>query len=401
MKLTSFVRYSLIAASLSLVSGCSLLGYSDDEKTYKELQPLTTSVPANILWQGEVGDGVGSFFSRLHPVKVKDYVIAADRAGEVRAMNAATGALVWQIDVRELLGSEGDGWIFPSEPFRIAGGLSTNPSQTQVYLGSENGTLLALNAEDGSLFWQASVDGEVLTDPVVSDGIVVLNTGSGTIVALSEQTGEEIWTLGTDVPALSLRGTGAPAVTNGGVLFGTANGKLKVAVLDNGQEAWEARLAVPQGATELQRLVDSDVQPIISGTAAYSIAYNGQLSAVELRSGRILWQREYSSYRDMSYTLGRLYLTDSQDSVYAVDVNGGIELWSNDDFQGRSVTEPVRFGDYIVVGDRFGFLHFLAAGSGENVGRLELDSEIYTAPIVAGDTMYLQLRDGSVLALGL
>lgn len=170
-------------------------------------------------------------------------------------------------------------------------------------------------------------------------------------------------------------------------------------VLENGQQVWEARLAIPKGATELQRLVDVDAAPIVRGDLIYTIAYNGQLAAVEVRSGRIAWQREYSSYHNISMFGRTIYATDSDDRVYAIDANGGIEQWVNTDFEGRGLTAPVYYQGHIVVGDRFGFLHFIDAKSGEISARLELESDVYVAPVVADDALYVQTRDGRLRAV--
>ncbi|RUO41679.1 outer membrane protein assembly factor BamB [Pseudidiomarina aestuarii] len=392
-----FLKLTAVAVAATVLSGCSIFG--DDEITYKELQPINATVTPQVQWTREVGDGVGDFFSRLNPIVVGERVIAADRRGVVAAFERNSGQPAWRVDVRTLLGGEEEGWLFPGEPLRISGGLTSGGNR--IFFGTENGQVIALNPDNGELLWHTEVKGEVLADPAVGDGFVVVQTGSGNIVGLDERTGEEQWTLRTEVPALTLRGTSAPIITNGGALFGTATGKLSVAVLENGQQAWEARLAVPKGATELQRLIDVDSKPVVYGSAVYAIAYNGQVASVELNSGRVIWQREYSSFQNIDIGGGRLYLTDVDDSVYALDPQGGVEVWSNNDLSGRELTAPVRYKNTVVVGDRFGYLHFLNASNGELIGRLEMDDEAYVAPIVSGDTLYVQLRDGSLLAVGI
>ena len=72
-------------------------------------------------------------------------------------------------------------------------------------------------------------------------------------------------------------------MANGGVLLGLETGKLNVLISESGYSAWSAEIAVPKGASEFERLVDVDTKPIISGQFAYAIAYNGNLSAVDIR----------------------------------------------------------------------------------------------------------------------
>lgn len=392
---TNTLKCSALGLAALLASGCSIFG--DDELTYKELQPFDATVSPSVVWEGSVGKGVGEYFSRLNPAVVGDVIVAADRRGVVKAFNRADGANLWRVDVRKLTGADTGGWLMPGDTARISGGLVANDER--VFFGTENGSVIALSMADGSLVWRTEIDGEVLADPAVGEGYVVVNTTAGKLIGLLEDSGEQQWTMSTEVPALSLRGTSAPTIASGGALFGTATGKLTVAVLNNGQQAWVAPLAVPQGATELQRLVDADVQPQVRGNAVYSIAYNGQVAAVELTSGRIMWQREYASFNNFDLSFNRLFLTDTSDSVYSLDNESGVEVWSNNDLTGRQVTGPVRFGDYVVVGDAFGYLHFLDSNNGEMAGRLEVGDSVYVAPVVAGDTLYVQLRDGSLLAV--
>lgn len=384
------------AAALALValSGCSMF---DDEITYKELQPLNAQVSPKTVWDADIGDGVGQYYSHLNPVVVGERLIAADRVGVVAAYDRSNGKQQWQVNLRDQLNLSESGWWSAGEPMRIAGGLIAE--QGVVYLGSENGDVVALNAADGSVKWHTVVGAEILSDPAVGSGVVVIKGTTGEVIALDQETGEERWKYSTESPTLSLRGTASPIIAQGGVFIGTATGKTMVLIAENGQPAWEARLAVPKGTTELQRMIDVDSKPVLSGRLLYNVAYNGSLAAIDVTNGNTVWKRDYSSYQNLLLAGGRLFLTDSDDTISSLDAQGGVEMWSNNDFTGRHLTAPVRFGDYIVVGDRLGYLHFLNLLNGTTVGRLEVGSAVYTAPVVADDTLYLQLRDGSLLAV--
>ncbi|MBN7827949.1 outer membrane protein assembly factor BamB family protein, partial [Bowmanella dokdonensis] len=116
---------------------------------------------------------------------------------------------------------------------------------------------------------QVKVKGEVLAKPAVAEGLVVVNTGAGIMFALDAETGEQQWLYESEVPPLSLRGISAPTTSSGGAMVGTASGKLAVVIMENGQVAWEQAVTAPTGATELDRLVDIDVEPLILGGVIY------------------------------------------------------------------------------------------------------------------------------------
>lgn len=395
MKQVKYLKHSLVIAAALGLSGCSIFG--DEELSYKELQSFNASVQPSVQWDAGAGDGIGEFFSRLNPTVVGDHVVVADRQGMIMAFNRANGNRVWERDLQAQYAAQGEGWLDGAESLRISGGLVSYGDN--VVLGTENGDVIMLNGMDGSVLWHTNIKAEVVSDPALDANHVVITASNGKVVGLNAETGEERWSMVTDVPALSLRGTGAPTLASGGAIFGTANGKLTVAVLDNGQQVWEARLAIPKGATELQRLVDVDAAPISRGELIYNIAYNGQLAAVEMRTGRVVWQREYSSFQNLDMYGQTIYATDADDRVYAINVDGGIERWVNADFEGRELTAPVYFNGSIVVGDSFGYLHFIDAASGETEGRLEVGSDVYVAPVVADNELYIQTRDGTLLAV--
>lgn len=395
MKQFKYLKHSLVVAAAIGLGGCSMFG--DEELSYKELQPFNASVQPSVKWDAGAGDGIGEYFSRLNPAVVGEHVIAADREGMLMAFNRANGNLVWERDLQAQFAAQGDGWLGGAESLRISGGLVSYGDN--VVLGTENGDVIMVNGTNGNVVWRTNVKAEIVSDPAVDTNYVVVTASNGKVFGLNARTGEELWSMVTDVPALSLRGTGAPTLAAGGAIFGTANGKLTVAVLENGQQVWEARLAIPKGATELQRLVDVDSAPVARGELIFNIAYNGQLAAVEMRTGRIVWQREYSSFQNIEIYGQTIYATDSDDRVYAINVDGGIERWVNADFEGRELTAPVYYKGSIVVGDSFGYLHFIDAASGETEGRLEIGSDVYVAPVVADDELYVQTRDGTLLAV--
>ena len=395
MKVLKVLQQGLLATALVSLGGCSL--FEDEELTYKELQPFNATVNPSAQWDVSVGDGVENFFSRLNPAVVGDVIVAADRDGYVAAYSRSDGKRVWERDLQAEYAAQGASWLDGTESLRISGGVTGYAGK--ALLASENGDVFMLDAATGEVNWHAKVNAEIVADPAFDGSYVVVAAGNGQIFAFDAENGEEIWNLPTDVPALTLRGNSKPTLAAGGAIIGTATGKLTVVVLQNGQQAWEARLAVPKGATELQRLVDVDSAPIVSGPTIYNIAYNGQLAAVEIRTGRIVWQREYSSFQNLAMYGSNLYLTDTQDHVYSINTDGGIERWVNNDFEGRELTAPVYFQGYIVVGDDFGYLHFIDAQTGKTSGRLELDDAAYSQPVVEDDQLFIQTRDGTLLAV--
>ena len=260
--------------------------------------------------------------------------------------------------------------------------------------------MFALDAETGELVWQGDVKGEIITPPAIDEGILVVNSASGILKAFNAETGEELWKAQQDVPALTLRGISAPVIASGGVLIGTGKGDVSVYILEKGQQGWATEIGEPTGSTELERVIDVDAAPVIFGDKIYAISSRGNLAAIDLQSGRILWKRQFSSYRQISVHRNDIYITNNRGHVYAINRNNGIERWSNLNLANRGVTGPVVVDDYIVVGDFEGYLHWLNQETGEIVARHHVDgSGIHSTPTVVDNILYTQSRDGDLEAI--
>ncbi len=397
---------TLLALSLS---GCATVSdwFADDEELeIRRLKPIEAAFEPEIKWDIDVGDGVQDYFSRLAPAVAYGKVFAASRDGIVVAIDQQTGKKIWEQDFANY-----ENYSFKKAMLwysnravsaKISGGLSV--AYQSVYFGTEDGYVYALEEKTGELKWKVGVKGEVISAPAVDAGVLLVNTTSGHLIALDPENGEQKWVTESDVPPLTLRGVSAPAADSGGALIGTPSGKLKVSILETGMVAWETQIASPSGATELERIVDIDVKPLVFGGNVFVVSYNGTLSAVELRTGQVIWTREYGSYRNISIDGNRLFVVDNSSNIFAIDRRSGVELWSNVGLKDRNITSATPHGNYVVVGDMYGFIHWFTQDEGKLVAQLAVgdddeDEAIFSGPISAENVLYVQTRDGKVAAV--
>lgn len=362
-----------------------LLGCSSEEDTIvmAPLPVVNSQFTPTTEWSASIGDGVGHYFSKLSPVYAYDKVFVASRDGEVKALDPETGDTLWEQDLSE------DG------PARLSGGLTA--SYDKLYIGTENGEAFALSVEDGSIVWQQKVDGEILAKPLADESLVMLHTSKGSLIALKQDSGEQAWDISNEVPNLTLRGDSSPVSISGGVFWGMANGRLAAALIQRGQLLWQQPIGTPKGSTEIDRLVDVDASPLIIGSNLYAVGVNGQLVAIDLRSGAPMWKRTYSSATDLATDGSRIFVVTDKDHISAVDIRSGTELWSNESLEYRQLTAPVMLGDYLVVADGEGYLHWLDRTSGKFVAQQLIDDEgIATAPIETDDGFIIIDRDGGI-----
>ncbi|WP_268645777.1 outer membrane protein assembly factor BamB [Escherichia coli] len=418
--------------SVTLLSGCSLFNSEEDVVKMSPLPTVENQFTPTTAWSTSVGSGIGNFYSNLHPALADNVVYAADRAGLVKALNADDGKEIWSVSL-----AEKDGW-FSKEPALLSGGVTV--SGGHVYIGSEkaqvyalntsdgtvawqtkvagealsrpvvsdglvlihtsNGQLQALNTSDGTVAWQTKVAGEALSRPVVSDGLVLIHTSNGQLQALNEADGAVKWTVNLDMPSLSLRGESAPATAFGAAVVGGDNGRVSAVLMEQGQMIWQQRISQATGSTEIDRLSDVDTTPVVVNGVVFALAYNGNLTALDLRSGQIMWKRELGSVNDFIVDGNRIYLVDQNDRVMALTIDGGVTLWTQSDLLHRLLTSPVLYNGNLVVGDSEGYLHWINVEDGRFVAQQKVDSSGFqTEPVAADGKLLIQAKDGTVYSI--
>lgn len=268
-----------------------------------------------------------------------------------------------------------------------------------LVVASSDGEVAALAAADGKLLWNVVIGSEVVSTPAVDGKTVVARTVNGQLIALDALDGKTRWIADQPVPSLSLRGGSRPVISGDVVYAGFDNGKLAAYDLTRGQLIWEAPLATPTGRSEIERLVDADGLFQVTAEELFAVAFHGRAAALELADGRLLWQRDMSSARGLTADLDGVYVTDADSQVWALDRNNGGPLWTQADLRARNITAPVRIGDQLAVADFEGYVHLLDRATGRIVGRARNGpSAIVAPPLAVGELLVVQDVRGRITA---
>ncbi|AOM39319.1 outer membrane protein assembly factor BamB [Xenorhabdus hominickii] len=385
MQLRKTLLVGLVASVL--LAGCSS---EQDTVTMSPLPEVENHFNPRVVWDKSVGSGVGSYYSHLSPAWQGSTVYVADRKGVVKALDIDSGKELWATDL-----SENAGLLSSRLPALLSGGLTV--SGDRLYVGTEKAKVIALNTTDGKVVWESTVAGEALSRPVVSDGLVLIHTGNGMLQALHETDGSIVWSVNMDTPSLSVRGESAPAVAYGAAIVGGDNGLINAVMLSQGQLIWQQRISQVTGSTEIDRLNDVDMTPVVSDNTIYAIAYNGNLVAMDMRSAQIIWKRDLGSVNDMVVTGDNIFIVDQDDRILSLRKSDGVTLWAQSDLLHRNLTAPEMYNGYLVVGDGEGYLHWLNIADGKFVAQNKVDgSGLLSRPVVASDKLMVQAKDGTV-----
>jgi outer membrane protein assembly factor BamB len=378
------IRLALPLLILILSTGCSTIGGwfgdSDNSIPPAELKTIAQPVSVQQLWETRIGSGAEKQYIRLTPALADGRLYAASHDGTVAALDALSGQRLWQI----------------STDAPISGGVGLSDNGL-VLVGTSEGEVIALRQDNGQEAWRAQASSEVLAPPRADRGIVVVRTIDGKFTGLDARSGEQRWVYTHAMPALSLRGSAPPLVISNLVIAGLDNGKLLVLDLARGLPLTEKTIAAPRGRTEIERLIDIDSEPRAFADTLYLVAYRGNVAAIDMRGGNLVWNREISSYAGLDVDARQVYVSDETDAVLALDRMTGGTFWKQAELTGRQLSAPVATTDSVVVGDFEGYLHWLRKEDGRIVGRIRAASKAIVAPpIAAGDVVFVQGQGGAL-----
>ena len=383
MKLFRLLTTSVL---LLLISGCSTLqewfGSEEEDATAPvELERIDTKVKLKKQWSSKIGDGQGDGFYKITPTLVDGVLYVASSDGEVAAISAADGDRLWRVELERPL----------------SGGVGYHGRS--LYLGGADGSVLQLSADDGVVEWEAAVSGEVLAAPAVSDDWVIVQTYDGKLLGFQSGADEPTWTFTSDVPVLTLRGTSTPILVGGNAIAGFGDGKVIAVDVNSGNVSWESRIGVPQGSSEIDRIVDIDGAMTQQGIELFVASYQGRVAALDNRTGRKLWQQNVSSVTGTHVGFGNVYVADVDGTLSAFLRTGQGVRWQNIELGYRQLSRPTPVSSYVATVDFDGYLHLLSQVDGQIVGRTKIGGDAARADMIADSGRLIIFADnGQLLA---
>jgi outer membrane protein assembly factor BamB len=383
------VKPAALLAALALPLVLSLTGCSTVSSWFTpsrpavqpaELPEFKASVALTRVWEANVGAAGAYIFS---PATDGRAVYAAGRDGHIVKLDLATGRELWRAEAGQT----------------ISAGVGAGNGV--VVVGTPEGGLLAFHASDGKPAWSAKVSGEVLVPPVVANGLVAARSNDGHVFLLEADSGKLRWDTGRPLPALTLREQSHLLLTPEALYVGHAGGRLTALALNNGAPLWEANVALPRGATELERIADVVGPLALDDERICAAAYQGRVACFDPVRGNGLWAREVSAMRGVGMDSRLVYVVDEHGAVLAYDKERGTNPWKQDKLRDRRLSSPVAVADrYVAVGDYQGYVHLLNADDGAFVARAATDGSAINGvmlPLKSG--LVVQTSNGGVYAL--
>ena len=346
-------------------------------------------------WRASVGTGSG-YRRRLTagPVVAEDRVFAADAYGSVSAFALGNGRRHWEVDTRpenDSTGAVGAGCAYDAGTLYVATGMAE---------------LLALEPATGKTRWKIKLPAPARGAPAVAGGRIFLPLVDNSLVAFSSEDGRQLWNYQARPSNAVPLGLPAPAVNEDFLVAGFPSGELVAMRPADGRVLWTESLA-GQGRMGLGEVSGLHGMPVIYQDRVYAMGMGGTSMAVDLRSGRRLWERDVGGTQTPVPADDWLFLIGGGGELLAIGREDGRIRWLNElnaPAPGKDKSETVYYGTPILAGG-----HLILPGSkgeallidpaeGRVAGRLRLPGSTTLPGAAANGTLVFLTDDATLVA---
>jgi len=348
-------------------------------------------------WKADIGHSAG-YRRKIPsvPVVANGRVFTIDPDGLVRAFDMAKGERIWEFDTTPA----------DDDNSNLGGGVSVDGGT--VYVATGRAEIMALEAATGKQIWRQPLPRSARSAPTIAEGKLFVSLLGNSVDALDAKDGHRIWSYQGAPSITGMLGMPAPAYADGLLVAGFGSGELVALRAATGAVVWLDNLATVHGASSNADLSAIHGLPVIQDGRVYAISLGGLMVALDLRSGRRLWERDISSGDNPCMAGGFIFVLTTDSQVVALDrVDGSIiwvtqlDKWVNKEKKRDAIfwTGPVLAGDRLVVVSGIGTAQAISPYTGEILGEQQLSGPAALPPVAASGTLLVLTNDAKLLAL--
>lgn len=344
-----------------------------------------------LVWSADVGKGASSE-NRLTspPVVANGRLYVMDSQANVSAFDSVKGNRLWQVDLTP-----------EDDDDHFGGGLAVEGER--LYVSTGFGQLIALDTKNGKELWRHSMLGPVRAAPTARGNRVFVVSVDNRLHAVDGRNGTLLWKHDNVSESAALLGSGSPAEDGGVVVVPFSSGELIAYRVENGRQVWSESLAGTRRVDLATGLADIRGHPVIDRGMVFASSNSGITVAIDLRTGRRLWEREFGSLETLWVAGNYVFAVSTDNEVICMSRRDGsiywvtpLQRWNNEEKKLERLvwTGPMLAGDRIIVAGSNGEAFAISPYNGDYLGRIEMPDAVTVAPIVAGGTVYFLSDDG-------
>ena len=324
-------------------------------------------------------------------------VASTDAADPLRLRLDADNGVVFAIDPKgEVSAFKGKQRLWQKKVSKDNLSSGVEAAEGLVVVGSQKGQLFALDQQTGEQKWTAQLTGALLAPSLIHAGRVISVSNDGMFYAHEVASGAQVWTYNLPNVQFSLRGMAAPVPLDArNVLIASSNAYIYALDALSGVPKLQRRVAVSDGRSDIQRLVDIDGEPVVAGQFVVTTSYQGQVTVLDLASQQVIWSEDASSIQRPEVVGNGVFVAQTDGKIKAFEISSGQPLWENDQLLNRQLSNPVMLGTDLVVGDLDGVLHLIDPRTGQITGRSKTSGEVRNLRVI-DNQLYVSTRKGAL-----
>tara|TARA_B100000900_G_C20568432_1_gene712110 strand:+ start:57 stop:1202 length:1146 start_codon:yes stop_codon:yes gene_type:complete len=371
---------------LVLANSCSTLAFWQDDTEGEVIEPVAlqsfkNEYPVSIEWKKSF-NGENSLAS-FRPSFYSGDMLVADPEGNIFSLNPQTGKENWKINLdRELAAG-------------VASGFG------KLIVSDLNGFVIAIDSDTQETIWEKNIGGEVLSNALVSASLVLVKNSVGELVALSALSGEKKWSFRSQLPALTVRGTGESIIENGIVFSSFDNGRLGAFQLETGFFLWDAPISFVEGSSELENLIDADSAPVLAKQLIFATNYQGNLTAFDIAQKRPVWNSKASSFFSPIVANNMIMVIQDNGSILSFSLANLSSSWTSEEYLRRELSSGAAYKNMLLVGDLDGYVHVINPMTGITVGRKKVSGNPIMNIVTFRDFAYVIDQESNIAAIKL
>lgn len=304
--------------------------------------------------------------------------------------------------------TQSQSWIFPTEDDAVQFYSAPSAEEGQVVFGDYGRaggffsprvtvSVYALENVDSGAPRELWINSESATDKIVAPPLqvgeqVFVGTADNHILALNASDGSEIWDFETGHAVW-----GQPSYRDGTLFVASMDWSVYALNADSGELIWQ---------TELGGALAS--RPVLGEDLMYVSSYDGNVHALDLATGDVQWAAPAADWVWGAAALsdGTIYYSDIQGNVYAADALTGEQRWTISTGV-RIQSTPVVVGDTLYIGSQTsgevpaGALTAYSTADGTQKWSQAISAPLLATPVVVGDdTIVVGMQNADALLIG-
>ncbi|MEI9981978.1 MAG: PQQ-binding-like beta-propeller repeat protein [Aliidongia sp.] len=224
-----------------------------------------------------------------------------------------------------------------------------------IYATSGYGQVLDLDAKDGSIKWRVTAGSPLRGAPTISEGRVFAITVDNQLQALSTEDGHRLWSYDAIPESAEIAGSASPAIDGNVVIASFSSGEVVALRVENGRVLWTDSLSATRRFDAMSTLADIRGRPVVDRGRVYVISHSGRMAAIDARTGNRVWEQDVGGIYSPWIAGDFIYvLSNSNELVCLTRAEGRVrwmtQLDSWEDMEDKS--GPLHWAGPLLAGDR-------------------------------------------------